>query len=76
MPNVLIRNIDQETLHELKEIAAAHGHSLQAELKAIVERAVRTTRFEVEYRLRRLDTLFAGKWFDDSARLIREDRDR
>ncbi len=76
MPNVLIRNIDPHTLHQLKAMAVAHGRSLPAELKTIVERAVRSSDIQVKHRLQRLDDLFAGRWFDDSAKLIREDRDR
>ena len=76
MSNVLIRNIDPHTLYQLKAMAAAHGRSLQAELKTIVERAVRSSDIQVKHRLQRLDGLFADRWFDDSAKLIREDRDR
>ncbi|MCH8884602.1 MAG: hypothetical protein IIA41_14045, partial [SAR324 cluster bacterium] len=58
MSNVLIRNIDPHTLHQLKEMAVAHGRSLQAELKTIVERAVRSSDIQVKHRLQRLDHLF------------------
>lgn len=37
MPDVLIRNIDKETLERLKERAAGNNRSLQEELKELVE---------------------------------------
>lgn len=38
MPDVLIRNIDEETLKKLKSKAAANNRSLQNELHEMIER--------------------------------------
>ncbi len=38
MANVLVRNVSDQTLQHLKAQALAHGRSLQAEAKAILER--------------------------------------
>lgn len=78
MPNVLIRNIDERTLENLKKRAEANNRSLQAELKTILdmhgsvdfEQAKRLMRESIEkYKAE-------GRVFSDSVDLIREDRDR
>ena len=37
MANLLVRDVDAETLARLKAMAAQHARSLQAEVKAILE---------------------------------------
>lgn len=76
MPNVLIRDLDEELLEELKKAAEANGRSLQAEIHDILDHArmmsrARTRRISEKW-LRRL----AGTKQSDSAELIREDRER
>jgi plasmid stability protein len=76
MPNVLIRDLDEELLTRLKKAAEENGRSLQAEIHAILKRAdmvsrVATIRLSEKW-LRRL----AGTKQSDSAELIREDRER
>jgi antitoxin FitA len=41
MPAVTIRNISPETHRALKRRAAAHGHSAEAEIRDILDAAVR-----------------------------------
>jgi antitoxin FitA len=41
MPAVTIRNLSDETHRALKVRAAQHGHSTEAEIRDILERAVR-----------------------------------
>ena len=75
MPNVLIRNLDDDVLKQLKAAARANGRSLQAEIHDVLRRA--NARHLAE--TRRL----SSKWLkrlgrtehSDSAVLIREDRD-
>jgi len=75
MPNVLVRDLDDDVLEQLKAAAKANRRSLQAEIHDVLRRA--TTRNLAE--TRRLST----KWLkrlgrsahSDSAALIREDRD-
>lgn len=38
MPNISIRDVDQNTLEEVKRIAAANGRSMQAELRLLLKR--------------------------------------
>jgi plasmid stability protein len=41
MPVVTVRNLPEETHRALKFRAAQHGHSTEAEIRAILEEAVR-----------------------------------
>lgn len=43
MPAVTIRNLSEETHRALKVRAAQHGHSTEAEIRDILEQAVRPT---------------------------------
>jgi flagellar basal body-associated protein FliL len=78
--NVLIRDLSEKTVRELKKHAAENNRSLQAELKASINEIIERRR-----RLRRwnknVDRIFnelkkSGRKFSDSTELIREDRDR
>ncbi len=75
MPNLLIRDLDDDVLQGLKAAARAHGRSLQAEIHDVLRRA--NTRSLAETRklsarwLRRLES----RRYSDSTALIREDRD-
>tara|TARA_R110000868_G_scaffold37111_13_gene131593 strand:- start:7994 stop:8230 length:237 start_codon:yes stop_codon:yes gene_type:complete len=78
MPNVLIRNIDDETLDRLKSKAEKNNRSLQGELLEILKENAKPNIEEarnmvhdllVEYRTE-------GRTFSDSTDDIREDRDR
>jgi plasmid stability protein len=76
MANVLVRDLDDDVLRQLKAAAKAHGRSLQAEIHEVLQRA--TTRNLAE--TRRL----SAQWLkrlrksskSDSAEMVREDRDR
>ena len=75
MPNVLIRDLDEGILRQLKASAKANGRSLQGEIHEILRQAstrsmAQTRRLSAKW-LRRLQ----GSTFTDSAALIREDRD-
>jgi antitoxin FitA len=75
MADVLVRDLDDEVLKQLKAAAAAHGRSLQAEIHAILHSA--STRHMAE--TRRLSARWIKRLADtvqsDSTVLIREDRD-
>jgi len=76
MPQILVRGLDEKTVRRLKERARTSGRSLQQEVKDILERAATT--LTMSEAGRRADTWrrrLAGRWFSDSAKLIREDRD-
>ena len=42
--NLIVRNVDQEIVKSLKESAARHGRSAEAEHRAILEAALRRPR--------------------------------
>lgn len=75
MPDVLIRDLDDDVLEQLKAAARANGRSLQAEIHDVLRRAKTRNLAET----RRL----SAKWLkrlsrpnhSDGAALIREDRD-
>jgi hypothetical protein len=75
MANLLVRDLDDDVLKELKAAAKAHGRSLQAEIHDVLERAGTRNLAET----RRL----SGQWLkrlrrsshSDSTALIRDDRD-
>ncbi len=74
---VLVRDLDSETVERLKERARQHRRSLQAEAKAILQEAA--SMFTAEEALansRAWHRRLAGRRHSDSAALIREDRDR
>jgi plasmid stability protein len=75
MANVLIRDLDDRVLKQLKAAAKAHGRSLQAEIHDILERAstrnlADTRRLSAQW-LKRL----RHSTQSDSIALIREDCD-
>jgi plasmid stability protein len=75
MANVLVRDLDDRVLKQLKAAAKAHGRSLQAEIHAVLEnasvRSLAETRRVSSQWLKRLRM----SSHTDSAVLIREDRD-
>ena len=75
MANVLVRDLDDDVLKQLKAAAKAHGRSLQAEIHDVLRRAsthnlAETRRLSAQWlkRLRRSSP-------SDSAVTIRKDRD-
>ena len=75
MANVLIRNLDDDILKQLKTAAKAHGRSLQAEIHEVLRNAgarrlAETRRLSAQW-LKRL----GGSGHTDSTASIREDRE-
>ncbi|MDP9361417.1 MAG: hypothetical protein M3P29_08200 [Acidobacteriota bacterium] len=78
--NVLIRDLSEKTVKELKRQAAENKRSLQAELKAILDEKAERRRHLRKWN-KNVDRIFnelkkSGQKFPDSTELIREDRDR
>jgi hypothetical protein len=76
MADVLVRNLDDEVLKQLKAAARAHGRSLQAEIHEVLRNAgtrslAETRRLSVRWHKR-----LRGSAHSDSTGLIREDRER
>jgi len=81
MSDVLVRNLDEPVVEQLKARARGNGRSLQAELKLILEQAARPMAGQVsraEYRALadRVRAALGDRTQTDSATLLAEDRAR
>ncbi len=78
MANVLIRNIPEEVVNELKQRAKYHNRPLQQELRNILVETARRPYEDIAQRAAEIKLKLAGKGrsFTDSAELLREDRAR
>ena len=75
MPDFLIRGLDARVLKRLKARARRHRRSLQSEARTVLENAAGQSVVEVLNRARQWRKKL-GRRFEDSVRLIREDRER
>lgn len=76
MGQILVRNLDERLVKRLKASARRNGRSLQAEVKTILEQ---NTPLDMKSARRLVDSIrksFGNRHFDDSAVLIRKERDR
>ena len=78
MADVLIRNVDKNTLNRLKERAKKNNRSLQEELKELVEFHAKPDLAETRNRVNEILVKYkaSGKSFPDSGDEISEDRER
>jgi plasmid stability protein len=78
MPTLLIPEVEETLLVRLRERAAAHGRTPEAEAKLILLESLPPAGVQVWAEVNALhDRLAAsGRSFTDSAELLREDRDR
>lgn len=78
MPDVLIRNIDKETLEKLKKKAEANKRSLQSELKGLLESYAGSDIEKTRAMAREMIEKYKaeGRKFSDSVDEIRKDRER
>ncbi len=76
MAELLIRNLEPEVIKRLKMRAKLHNRSLQGELKYIVESATKLSIEEARKISDAWHKRLLGQTRSDSAKLIREDRDR
>ena len=76
MSQLLVRDLAPETIERLKEQAKQQGRSLQAEVKRILDQAVKFSAGEARGTAARWSEHLAGRVLSDSADLVREDRDR
>ena len=76
MAQILVRNLDERIVKRLKSRAQERGRSLQAEVRIILEDAARMDR-QAAWRLAdAIRKSFGNRRFEDSAVLIRRERDR
>ena len=75
MPNVLVRDLDDDVLRTLKAAARAHGRSLQAEIHDVLRRAGTRNLAETRRLSARWLNRLRHSTQSDSVASIREDRD-
>ena len=76
MAQVLVRNLEPDTVDNLRSRARRNGRSLENELRLILSRAAMEQVSSNLEQVDRVRALFQGRTFSDSTELIREDRDR
>lgn len=76
MPQLLIRNLDDSTIKNLKDLAKRHNRSLQGEVKRLLEEYATRPDETPAAIAERWQGYFAGRVFSDSAELVRQDRER
>jgi plasmid stability protein len=73
--NLLIRDLDDDVVKQLKAAAKAHGRSLQAEIHDALLRAGTRSLAETRRVSARWTKRLRDRKLSDSATLIRDDRD-
>jgi len=78
MANLLIRDIPDNVVEELKQMAKSHNRTLQKELKGILLDIARYPFRDIVQRAAAIRQKLHGtdRSFTDSAELLREDRNR
>ena len=76
MAQLLVRNLDDETIRRLKALAKRHNRSLQGQAKLILEEGAMLTGGQVMELVEKWQRRLGGKRFRNSSALIREDRGR
>jgi plasmid stability protein len=76
MAQLLVRDVDPDTIDRLKARARRYGRSLQGEVKVILIEATTLSLPEARAASARWQKRLAGRAASDSAALIREDRTR
>lgn len=76
MPNVLVRDVDETLLAQLKDQAQRNGRSLQSEVLAILTNFVSSPPLSDEETAARIKDALRGRMYSDSAAQLREDRAR
>ena len=76
MTQILVRGLNEDTVAKLKDRAKQNGRSLEGEARSILESAAGFSVAEARQTMRKWQKTLAGRRFEDSADLIREDRRR
>lgn len=78
MPNILIRNIEKETLDRLKDLAKNNNRSLQEELKELLEMHSGVKQDRAIELVQELQKKYkaTGKVFPDSSEELSKDKQR
>jgi plasmid stability protein len=75
MPQLLVRDVPRDVVEALKQRAAEHGRSAEAEHRIILEETLRAGRSGFWERAAKLREELGDRILTDSTQLIRQDRD-
>jgi plasmid stability protein len=75
MAQLLVRDLDEELVRLLKQRAASHGRSAEAEHRVILEQALRPSGEPFWQTARRLQAETRGRGGPDGAEIIRQHRE-
>lgn len=76
MSQLLVRDIDPKKIQSLKNLAASHGRSLQAEIKKILEQVAEQAATDPAVFAAKMRKKLAGRKQTDSVKLLAQDRAR
>jgi plasmid stability protein len=76
MPQLTIRNLDDEIYERLRARARLNHRSLEAEVRSILSTAASPNRAEMAKRAAAIRTSLVGRYKGDATAEIRADRDR
>ena len=76
MPDIVIRGVNAETIKRLKARARRNGRSFQSEVRRLLQQGAGAGGEEIVEMLDHWNRHFAGRKLANSAKLIREARDR
>ena len=76
MPQLTVRNVDEQVYQRLKDRARINRRSLEAEVRTILDQAALPDRTEVVRRAAAMRARLAGRYDGDATAEIRKDRDR
>ncbi|NOY87305.1 MAG: Arc family DNA-binding protein [Deltaproteobacteria bacterium] len=69
MPNILVRDLGDETIKHIKARARRNGRSMQSEIKNIIENAARSESRDTVILSARIRRMLGGREHTDSAKL-------
>ena len=69
MPNILVRDLDDETIKHIKARARRNGRSMQSEIKSIIEKAALSESQDSVILSARIRRMLEGREHTDSAEL-------
>ncbi len=76
MPQLTVRNVDEQVYQRLKDRARINRRSLEAEVRAILDQAALPDRTEVVRRATEMRARRGDRYHGDATAEIRKDRDR
>jgi antitoxin FitA len=76
MSQILVRELPEETVNNLKRRAKRNGRSLEGEVRIILEQIAGFSAAKARKKLGDWQKTFSGRKLKDSVSLVREDRRR